>query len=112
MSTFATDDRDSRVLADMEALGGTFGDPKMTPRPRPLPPVPPMAPVGPRHVSGTGRPGDPFVFEDETPLPASEWAARRRLDDEERRRRGVERAKAAEQAYRDHRDAADEDRRR
>jgi hypothetical protein len=38
-----------------------------------------MAPIGPRHVSGTGRPGDPFVFSDETPLPASEWAARRRL---------------------------------
>jgi alkanesulfonate monooxygenase SsuD/methylene tetrahydromethanopterin reductase-like flavin-dependent oxidoreductase (luciferase family) len=35
--------RDSRVLEDVEALGGTVSDPVMVPRPRPAPPVPVMA---------------------------------------------------------------------
>jgi hypothetical protein len=57
--------RDSNVLAAVEALGGTFDAPKMTPHARPLPPLPPMQPVGPKHVSGTGKPGDPFMLDDE-----------------------------------------------
>jgi hypothetical protein len=65
-----TNDRDSRVLADVAALGATPDSRRMTPHDRPKPPVPPMAPiVGPRHTSGTGKPGDPFVLEDETPRP-------------------------------------------
>jgi hypothetical protein len=67
-------DRDSRVLADVAALAGTVSDPKMTPHDRPRPPVPPMAPIGPRHVSGTGRPGDPFVFADPEPTPQGPYA--------------------------------------
>jgi hypothetical protein len=124
--------RDSRVLEDVAALGGTFGDPKMTPRPRPNPPVPPMRPYpepvaqGPfqtndaalwmsperraamvraeaadaaeqaaerqrRYVSGTGRPGDPFVFADVTVEPASEWQGRKQLDREADARRKARR---------------------
>ena len=64
--------------AELAGLGAV-ADPRMNPR-TPASPAQTMAPiVGPRHISGSGRPGDPFVFEDETPLPASEWAARRAL---------------------------------
>jgi hypothetical protein len=62
-------DRDSRVLADVAALGGTFDAPKMHGR-TPAPPTQVMAPVGPRHVSGTGKRGDPFVFDTDTPARA------------------------------------------
>jgi hypothetical protein len=64
---------------------------RMTPHSRPLPPVPAMAPVGPRHVSGTGKPGSPFVLEDETVQPAPEWAQRRQLDREAEARRRARR---------------------
>jgi hypothetical protein len=33
-----------------------------------------MAPVGPRHVSGTGRPGDPVLFSDADPAPQGPFA--------------------------------------
>jgi hypothetical protein len=34
--------------------------------------------AGPRHLSGSGRVGDPFVLSDSTVEPASDWAERRR----------------------------------
>jgi hypothetical protein len=63
---------------------------RMTPHPRPAPPVPPLQPIGPRHLSGSGRVGDPFVLADDVE-PASEWAQRRQLDREAEARRRARR---------------------
>jgi hypothetical protein len=51
MSTFGSDERDSRVLADVEALAGTLGARRMTPHTPAPPPAPVVtAPEPPRDV--------------------------------------------------------------
>jgi hypothetical protein len=65
-------------------------------------------PRGPRvYVSGTGRPGDPFVFAD-AGEPAGTWAERQAAIDEERRRRGDARLDRAQREALDRRDREDE----
>jgi len=67
-----------------------------------------MTPDAPRFaISGTGRPGDPFVFAD-AGEPASDWAERRRIADEQRRRRGYARLDRAQADERNRRDREDE----
>jgi hypothetical protein len=117
-------DRDSNVLAAAEALGGTFDAPKMTPHPRPLPPLPPMRQLDVEPVEQGPHGPDPDALLWTSPerlaaikraeaIDAAEtYQERQRREDEERHRAGVRRMLEAERRYRDHRDQEDEERRR
>lgn len=127
MSTFASDDRDSRVLADVAALPGLTSPRRMTPH-TPKPPPQTMRPLDVEPV-----PQSPHRTTDALPNDAALWMSperraaieraeatdaeetyqeRQRREDEERHRAGVARMLAAERRSRDRRDAEDVERNR